>query len=109
MNWDHLDHPTLMAMKGRIGDVIVGLGVGEHFRSWGFPEDQIYEADWDTTLNLDETLAIHILPARHYSGRWLEKNQSLWVSFALETADWKIFFSGDSGYGEHFKAIIPAH
>src|SRR5690606_10834217 len=35
----------------------------------------------------------------------LVKNQSLWVSFALESSNSKVFFSGDSGYGSHFKAI----
>ena len=104
-HWDHIDYPTLMALKDRIGQVVVGLGVGAHFRSWGFPEERIHEADWNTTLRLDDELAINVLPARHYSGRLLTRNQSLWVSYALETEERKLYFSGDSGYGEHFKAI----
>ncbi len=104
-HWDHLDYPTIRALKGRIHKVIVGLGVGEHFRDWGFAESVIHEADWETAVEVDEDLSIHVLPARHYSGRWFERNQSLWASFALVTPDHKVFYSGDSGYGDHFKTI----
>lgn len=107
-HWDHLDYPTLKELQGRIDQVVVGIGVGEHLRKWGFREDKVHEADWNTTLRLDDELAIHVLPARHYSGRGLERNQSLWVSYALVTEERKIYFSGDSGYGGHFKSIGDA-
>ena len=49
-----------------------------------------------------------MLPARHYSGRLFKKNKTLWAGFALETADRRIFFSGDTGYGPHFSEIGEA-
>ena len=107
-HWDHLDYPTVMALKDRVGHVVTGLGTGEHFRAWGYASERIHEADWQARLSLDDTLTIHVLPARHFSGRWLTRNQSLWVSFALETPERKLYFSGDSGYGQHFKAIGEA-
>lgn len=104
-HWDHLDYPTLMAMQDRIDEAVAGLGVGAHLRAWGFDAKRIHEADWNTMLDSKDGLRIHVLPARHYSGRLLDKNQSLWVSFALESAERSIYFSGDSGYGRHFKEI----
>ena len=56
-------------------------------------------------LDLLPQLRIHVLPARHYSGRMLTRNKTLWVAFALETPQRRLFFSGDSGYGPHFRAI----
>jgi len=56
-------------------------------------------------LELDGSFRIHVLPARHYSGRMLTRHKTLWVSFALETPQRRLFFSGDSGYGPHFKEI----
>lgn len=104
-HWDHLDYDTVMGLKPKIGRIITGLGVGAHFASWGFSEKMITEADWDTTLKFDGGIAIHVLPARHYSGRWMEKKRTLWVSFVVETPLRRIYYSGDSGYGPHFAAI----
>jgi len=48
----------------------------------------------------------HIRTARHFSGRNLHRNQTLWVSFALITSTgYKIFLGGDGGYGPHFREI----
>lgn len=104
-HWDHLDYPTVFALKPKIKNLICGLGVGAYFAHWGFTEEQIQEADWQTALQLEDGLAVHVLPARHYSGRMLTKNKTLWVGFALTTSKQKIFISGDSGYGPHFKEI----
>jgi L-ascorbate metabolism protein UlaG (beta-lactamase superfamily) len=46
-----------------------------------------------------------VLPARHYSGRLLTRNKSLWAGYAITTAGRRIFVSGDSGYGPHFAEI----
>ncbi|MBR9856476.1 MAG: MBL fold metallo-hydrolase [Gammaproteobacteria bacterium] len=107
-HWDHLDYPTVMALQPRIGKVVAGLGVGAHFAAWGFAREDILEADWWSELALAEELSLHVLPARHYSGRLLQKNRTLWVGFALHTAERRLFFSGDSGYGAHFAAIGEA-
>lgn len=107
-HWDHLDYQTVMDLKPKIRTVVTGLGVGEHFARWGFPEDLVREADWGETLRLDDDLTIHVLTARHFSGRWLDRNRTLWVAFALETPSRRLFYSGDSGYGPHFAKIGEA-
>ncbi len=104
-HWDHLDYDTVMALRPKTGKVVTGLGVGEHFARWGFPREMVHEMDWDSAVNLDDGLTIHFLTARHFSGRWLTRNKSLWGAFALETPSRRVFFSGDSGYGGHFAKI----
>ncbi len=101
-HWDHLDYPTLRALLPRIGEVVCGLGVGSHLRYWGFPATIIHEGDWYDELRLRDGLRVHVLPARHFSGRLLARNKTLWVGFALITPERKIFISGDTGYGPHF-------
>ncbi|MGL4208360.1 MAG: MBL fold metallo-hydrolase [Candidatus Adiutrix sp.] len=103
-HWDHLDYPSVMALKGKIKNIIVPLGVGAHFSRWNFAPEIIKERDWHESIQADG-LDFHLLPAHHYSGRWLEKNKTLWASFALISPNQKIFISGDSGYGPHYKAI----
>jgi L-ascorbate metabolism protein UlaG (beta-lactamase superfamily) len=104
-HWDHLDHPSVVALAPRVGAVITGLGVGAHFERWGYPQTKIRESDWNTAVALDEGFSVHVLPARHYSGRMLRRNRTLWVSFAVEAPGRKLYFSGDSGYGPHFAQI----
>lgn len=104
-HWDHLDYSSAKALLPKVGQVVVGLGVGEFFERWGYPINRLHEADWNDTLALDADFRIHVLPARHYSGRMLTRNKTLWVAFALETPTRRLFFSGDSGYGPHFREI----
>lgn len=44
-------------------------------------------------------------PARHFSGRGIKRAQTLWSSFVLQTATYRLFLGGDSGYDSHFKTI----
>ncbi|WP_028603843.1 MBL fold metallo-hydrolase [Ottowia thiooxydans] len=104
-HWDHLDHPSALALRERVRHVVTGLGVGANFERWGYLPERIHEADWNAVLKLDEGLSIHVLPARHFSGRLLLRNQTLWVAYALVTPQRRMFFSGDSGYGPHFLDI----
>ena len=104
-HWDHLDHATVTALEGKVRKVFAPLGVGAHLERWGYAREKVHEADWYEKLELLPDLAIHLVPARHYSGRWLTRNKSLWGGFVLEYSKQRILFSGDTGYGPHFKEL----
>lgn len=103
-HWDHLDYPSVKALRDKIRHIVTPSGVGSYFRKWGFPADSISEGNWFSALSRPG-VDIHILPTRHFSGRLLERNQTLWGSFALVTPGKRIYLGGDSGYGQHFTAI----
>ncbi|MCE5285778.1 MAG: MBL fold metallo-hydrolase [Pelosinus sp.] len=104
-HWDHLDYPTIMALKPKIKQIVCPLGVGAYFDQWGFKEAQIYEGDWFTKIEFENDFVIHVLPARHFSGRLLTRNKTLWAGFALITPQHRVYYSGDGGYGPHFREI----
>lgn len=104
-HWDHLDHPTVSMLEPKVRTVVTGLGVGAHLERWGYPQAKIREADWFDKVQVDNGIAVHVLPARHFSGRLLTRDKTLWVAFALESPERRLFFSGDSGYGPHFDEI----
>ncbi|MEG1626210.1 MBL fold metallo-hydrolase [Pseudomonas sp.] len=104
-HYDHLDHATILALRPLVKEVAAGLGIGAHFELWGYNPANIHELDWYDSVELGKDVRVHVTPARHYSGRTLTRNQSLWVGFALESAQRRLFFSGDSGYGAHFADI----
>ena len=104
-HWDHLDYKTVVELKDRIGKVICGLGVGENFEHWGFDKDRIIELDWHENVNLDNGFVINCLPARHFSGRSLTRDKTLWASYMIQSPTKNIFISGDTGYDSHFAEI----
>ncbi|WP_414487487.1 MBL fold metallo-hydrolase [Stenotrophomonas maltophilia] len=104
-HYDHLDYPTVRELRPKVRQVIVGLGVGAHFERWGYDMGVVHEVDWSEVVKLTSQVHVHVTPARHFSGRTLTRNQSLWVGFVLTSPQRRLFFSGDSGYGPHFAEI----
>nr|WP_288255800.1 MBL fold metallo-hydrolase [uncultured Pseudomonas sp.] len=104
-HYDHLDYPSIRALMPKVRQVIVGLGVGAHFEAWGYDASRVREIDWNESVELESHVQIHATPARHYSGRTFERDQSLWVGYALISVERRLFFSGDTGYGPHFSEI----
>jgi L-ascorbate metabolism protein UlaG (beta-lactamase superfamily) len=107
-HWDHLDYQTALGLMPKVKTVVAPLGVGAHFAHWGYPREKVLEADWDTALRFENGFVVHVVPSRHFSGRWLARNRSLWCGFVLETPGRRIFLSGDTGYGPHIAKIAAA-
>ncbi|QES90058.1 MBL fold metallo-hydrolase [Rhizosphaericola mali] len=104
-HWDHLDFPTIELLKNKVGTVVCSLGVGQHFEYWGWDKSKIIEKSWGEEIVLSNQIHMYYTPARHFAGRGLSRNISLWTSYVLITPTKKIFLGGDSGYGPHFKEI----
>ncbi|MGX5816667.1 MBL fold metallo-hydrolase [Chitinophaga lutea] len=104
-HYDHMDYPTLSALRPKVRRTICGLGVGAHLERWGYQPDSIAEADWHEDIQLADGVVAHVLPARHFSGRSFSRNATVWMSILLETPDMKIYLGGDSGYDTHFAEI----
>ena len=111
-HWDHLDYRAVRELRPRVRHVICGLGVGAHFERWGYTPDQLIELDWNEEAPLGEYVALTpdstqarvvCLPTRHFSGRGLKSNQSLWASFLLMTPSRSVFIGGDGGYDSRFR------
>jgi L-ascorbate metabolism protein UlaG (beta-lactamase superfamily) len=104
-HYDHLDYGTIMKLKGKVEQFFVPLGVGSHLERWGISPEIISEHDWWNEFEF-EGIQFACTPARHFSGRGLtNRNSTLWCSWVIIGKESKIFFSGDGGYGPHFKEI----
>src|SRR5690606_8159343 len=104
-HYDHLDLETVKKLKAKVGKVILPLGVGAHLERWGYPNDSLIEQDWGDAVELGAGFKIHFTPARHFSGRTLKRNTTLWSSYVLESPSKRIFLGGDSGYDTHFAEL----
>lgn len=104
-HWDHLDYDTVTKLMPKVKIVICALGVGAHLEYWGYDPAKIIELDWNEETTLPDGFSIHATSARHFSGRWLKRNQTIWTAFVLQTPTMRIFIGGDGGYDTHYKEI----
>lgn len=104
-HYDHLDKSTIKYFENKSTRFIVPIGVGNHLRDWGIEKTRITELNWGESTSYSH-IKFTATPARHFSGRsFFDRNQTLWASWVIEGKEDKIFYSGDSGYGGHFKEI----
>jgi L-ascorbate metabolism protein UlaG (beta-lactamase superfamily) len=104
-HYDHLDHPTVLALKDRDVPWYVPLGLGAHLESWGVPAERIHEMDWWDTAEVGDVQLVST-PARHFSGRGLgDRDHTLWTSWAVVGPKHRVWYSGDTGPAEFFTEI----
>lgn len=103
-HYDHLDYGSIKKLMDKVKQFYVPLGIKAHLLEWGVEASKIKEFDWweGTEYNGIEFVST---PARHFSGRGFKRNNTLWTSWVIKSKNNNIFFSGDSGYGKHFKEI----
>ena len=51
------------------------------------------------------SLEISFTPSRHFREGITDRAKSMWGGWVIQTAQEKIWFSGDGGYGKHFAEI----
>jgi L-ascorbate metabolism protein UlaG (beta-lactamase superfamily) len=104
-HYDHLDYRAFKKLRNKVRKFLVPLGVGSHLERWGVDSERIVELDWWEEAEV-YNLKFRCTPAKHSSGRGMfGLNLTLWCSWIIEGRHTKVFFSGDSGYGPHFKEI----
>lgn len=91
--------------------ILTGLRMEKLLRPWS-KDVIVQEAGWYQQYQTKEELSIYYLPSRHWSKRSVnDTNKELWGAFVFQTKDKTIYFSGDTGYGHHFKEarkLFPA-
>lgn len=104
-HYDHLDYGSITKLKEKTKQFYVPLGVGAHLKHWGVDENSIKEMKWwESVVTAD--LKMTFAPARHFSGRGpSDRFSTLWGSWIIKGSKDNLYFSGDGGYGEHFKEI----
>lgn len=104
-HYDHLDLKSIQKLAPNVEAFYTALGVARHLKSWGIDESKITEFDWWESRDYNE-INITFTPTRHFSARGMrDRFHGLWGGWSLQNASEHIWFSGDGGYGEHFKEI----
>ncbi len=107
LSHNHYDHCDLAALQAvnRLSHprFVTPLGNRRLLESAGI--SGVEEVDWWQRA-ADAALPITLTPAQHFSARGpFDRNRALWGGFLIEAGDQRIYYAGDSGYGDHFKEI----
>ncbi|MGZ3753979.1 MAG: MBL fold metallo-hydrolase [Mucilaginibacter sp.] len=103
-HYDHLDKKTIQFFAGKTIPFYCSLGVGKYIHQFGVAKDYIFELDWGDSALLDNCV-ITATPARHFSGRGLVRDETLWSSWVIKGPEHNIFFGADSGWFPGFAEI----
>lgn len=108
-HYDHLDTATIDWLVARqTMPIVVPLGIGAHLARWGVPQDRIVELDWDQEHRVGP-LTLTCTEARHFSGRSLGANTTLWSSWVIAGERRRVYFGGDTGYTPAFTDLGAQH
>ena len=80
------------------------LGNLDLMRSTGIAT--VDELDWWQSIPLSSNVTITLVPAQHFSSRTLwDRDRTLWGGFVISGPSGNVYYSGDTGYGPHFREI----
>lgn len=108
-HYDHLERRTIIALAAHTSTrFVVPLGIGAHLRHWGVPADRIDELGWGDAVDVAGVMIV-CTEARHFSGRTLRRDTTLWASWVLRAGDRSVYLGGDTGYTTGFGRIGENH
>jgi L-ascorbate metabolism protein UlaG (beta-lactamase superfamily) len=105
-HYDHCDKSSVkLIVKNNPGaQILTGLKLDHLVGKW--TGNKIQTAGWYQQYQVDPELKITFLPSRHWSNRNLfDQNVTLWGGFMIEKGRTRIYYSGDSGFGTHFRDV----
>ncbi|MBU1245280.1 MBL fold metallo-hydrolase [Myxococcota bacterium] len=103
-HYDHMDLATLSRLKKMHNPLfVVPLGCKKRLTDEGIR--RVIELDWWKKTDAGG-LPVHVVPARHFSGRSLtDRDSTLWGGFVVQTRGGPVLYAGDTGHGRHFRQI----
>jgi len=104
-HYDHFDFATVRRIAAVHPGAIFATGRGNRRRLAALGVRRAAELDWWESVEPAPGLRVTAVPARHFSGRGLRRDRTLWAGFVVSNGAGTIFFAGDSGYGPHFAEI----
>ena len=102
--YDHLDMRSIQFFRDKETTFLVPLGIRSHLEYWGVTSKNIVDLDWWAEHEF-ERIRFVCASAQHFSGRTGTIPTTLWAFWVVESPESKIYFSGETGYGEHYQKI----
>ena len=103
-HYDHMDLDSLEKLWRRDRPtIIVSLGNEKILASRGIPAIAL---DWGQNRRITDSVTggaanVRVVRNHHWSSRWgSDRSRALWSAFVIDTGAGRIFFAGDTGFGD---------
>lgn len=110
-HYDHMDFATLKRLH-QAHDPLFVVPLGNRALLAPLGIERVVELDWWQDVALSNGCVLSAVPVKHWSNRRVlpsDKNLSLWSGFVLKTRGGPVYFGGDSGYGDHYRATFSRY
>ena len=111
-HYDHLDVATLRRLHAAHQPLLVTPLGNDAIVSRAVPGARIATGDWHDRIEIADGVAATLSRANHWSARGVrDRRMALWAGFFVEIGKERIWFAGDSGYGDGaiFRDIRARH
>jgi L-ascorbate metabolism protein UlaG (beta-lactamase superfamily) len=99
-HYDHLDLATLRRLHLKHAPLIVTSLGNDAILRRAIPGVRVVTGDWWDRIEIGTGGEVMIVPAYHWSARTgRDRRMALWSGFTLSTDAGRVYFSGDTGYG----------
>jgi L-ascorbate metabolism protein UlaG (beta-lactamase superfamily) len=99
-HYDHLDMATLHRLHIRHSPLMVTPLGNDAILRRAIPGVRVVAGDWWDRIQIGKGGEVTIVPAYHWSSRTgRDRRMALWSGFMLSTGAGRVYFSGDTGYG----------
>ena len=105
-HYDHLDIDTINALARTQRAVLRAAGNRRAPADVAHPADRIVELDWNESHRIGEFTLV-CTPARHFSGRFLTRNVTLWSSWVIAGPTHRAFFGGTPATPKASPTSVP--
>ena len=105
-HFDHLDKKSVRLICEQSPNIVVlcGLGVDDLIKKW-LPNTKVIGMAWYQQLKVN-SMKFTFMQSQHWGKRSAKDGgRRLWGAFVVESYSKTLYYSGDTGYGDHFKEI----
>lgn len=100
-HYDHLDMATLKRLVNAFDPLIVTPLGNDVIIKKEIATARVVTGDWNDRIAIGPDAAVTVTRANHWSNRGLlDRRMALWASFMIDTSKGRVWFGGDTGYGD---------
>jgi L-ascorbate metabolism protein UlaG (beta-lactamase superfamily) len=100
-HYDHMDVATLRRLNTVHRPLMVTPLGNDTILRRAIPGVRVLAGDWWSRIDIGKGGAVTIVPAYHWSARTgRDRRMALWCGFMLSTSAGRVYFAGDTGYGD---------